>query len=130
MTTPNKALLGQVLDYIKRYPDTWYRGDWSLTTDCGTSHCFAGWAVKLAGVPMDEDDEVLRAQLPDPSQIERHIDDDPASPGYVHVSVAARHLLGLTPEQADELFSGVNTVKDLERYVAELCGETESSAAS
>jgi len=130
MSTPNKVLLQQTLTYIKRYPDTWYQGDWSLQTDCGTAHCFAGWAVKLGGVTLDEDDEVLRASLPSPDELQKHIDDDPASPGYVHVSVAARHLLGLTPEQAEELFSGANAVEDLERIVAELCADASTGSDS
>lgn len=129
MTTPNKVLLQQTLAYIKRYPATWYQGDWSVVTDCGTAHCFAGWAVKLGGTAPDEDDEVLRESLPDSNEINTHFDDEEASPGYVHVSVAARHLLGLTPEQADDLFSGANAIVDLERIVAELCGEAPEAVS-
>lgn len=131
--SPNVALLKATLAHIKAHPETWEQSDWSTPTKCGTAYCFAGWAVLLGTGPsgqVDEDDEVPRKALPNEDEIEEHFDDAPASAGYVHVAVAARHLLGLTHDDAEALFGGGNELADLEHMVAELCGESAEAVTS
>lgn len=43
--TPNAELAYAVLDQIDAHPESWDQ----LTWDCGTTACFAGWAVRLSG---------------------------------------------------------------------------------
>ncbi len=55
--------------------------------ECGTARCLAGWAIHVAGYDL----EALLAA-------------SPIGQGYVEVIELARALLGLTQEQADDLF--------------------------
>lgn len=47
-TQPNEAFIREVLAYIEIHPETWHQSWWARKTDCGTSHCIAGWAYTLA----------------------------------------------------------------------------------
>lgn len=40
-----------VLDTIKATPENWKQDEWH--TECGTKHCFFGWAQVLAGKPVN-----------------------------------------------------------------------------
>jgi hypothetical protein len=74
---PNLPLLRRVLDHIDAHADLWNQGHWGRPEDakCGTAMCIAGWATELA---------------------------DGWSSG--HPRSAARDLLGLTEQEADDLF--------------------------
>ena len=123
---PNVALLKKTLAHIENHTTAWNQLDWTGHNECGTTYCFAGWAAVLSGTRPDDDDEVRRDDLPaDIADVE--YEHWPAAKGFLHVADAARHLLGLTKEQADELFHEYNKLPDLRRIVAELCGETATA---
>lgn len=46
----NREHYQQVLDQITAHPETWNQSLWH----CGTTHCFAGWAQLLAGLPVND----------------------------------------------------------------------------
>jgi hypothetical protein len=48
-TKPNAELAYRVLDHIDADPKSWNQTDWYRETDCGTTACFAGWSILLAG---------------------------------------------------------------------------------
>ena len=45
--SPVPGLAARVLEQITGHPQLLYMAEWH--SDCGTKHCFAGWAVTLAG---------------------------------------------------------------------------------
>ena len=47
----NKANYRRVLDQIEQHPDTWDQSQWH----CGSTHCFAGWAQLLSGMPANDE---------------------------------------------------------------------------
>lgn len=118
---PNVELAQQVLEQIEEHPDTWDQGYWAReTASCGTTHCFAGWAVALA-----EPD----AQFA--------IDFDGLGTGVIRrdgepweIKDAAIDLLGLTSWQADAMFWHSTTLDELREYVRQLeeTGSFEPSA--
>src|SRR4051812_2770494 len=139
MSTPNVALLKRTLNHIKDNPETWDQANW-----CGTSQCFAGWAVTLAGMHANILNETVA------------VDDMPndlaaaVGPDVEKISVreAAIIALGIAdielPDVDDEwpdvepelisaasvLFHSGNTLEDMEYFVARLCGETAEATAS
>lgn len=50
MTKPklNSELMHQVADAIEAFPELFNMGDWAQASECGTTCCVAGWAVKIA----------------------------------------------------------------------------------
>lgn len=135
---PNHALLKTTLEFIKTHPDQWNQEVWREPTKCGTSACFAGWAVTLAGGqfgPGAQNVNLDSLTLPaDSLATMRDFGIDTI--GGMHISEAAEWLLGLVEvceedgdrwldaDKADRLFAPGNSLADLERIVAELCGET------
>lgn len=91
----NVALLRQTMDYIEAHPEEWDQRVWS----CGTTACFAGWAVKLSGIDIDA--AVC----------------DMGGGVTASVGIVAQELLGITDKAADALFSGCNRMGDLLFYV-------------
>jgi hypothetical protein len=69
MSAPNAELAYKILDHIDAHPESWDQGSW----DCGTTACFAGWALRLSGVKVttgthivvDGPAELLGKELPD-----------------------------------------------------------------
>lgn len=45
-----KALVAATMNQILKHPKTWRQSAWH----CGSSHCFAGWAQILGGLPAME----------------------------------------------------------------------------
>lgn len=45
----NMDLVEDVLDQIRAQPKLWAQSDWSRVEECGTKHCFGGWACTLEG---------------------------------------------------------------------------------
>jgi hypothetical protein len=90
--TLNVPLAKAILRQITEHPETHEQSSWMGHKACGTTHCIAGWAAALTP------DIKLRpigpagfmAAFPDG---EKHV------PSY-----AGQILLGLTDEQADDLF--------------------------
>lgn len=80
----NEPLLREVVTYMKLHPETWSQEKWAHRTDCGTTHCFAGWTVTLAtGLEWTEFDLSLH---------------------QVNVPATAAKFLGLGLEEAGSLF--------------------------
>ncbi|ASD53485.1 hypothetical protein PBI_LUCKY2013_92 [Mycobacterium phage Lucky2013] len=104
----NKALLNEVMDFILKYPEAHNQGVYF--SECGTAACFAGWTCYLAGYDRFPGAWSYVA--------------DPESPkGYDHASFKARDLLGLTTDEAADLFYVANSVEDLQRMVANLVAD-------
>ena len=139
MATPNVALLRQTLRYIKDNPEGWEQANW-----CGTSQCFAGWAVTLAGMRAnllketvavdDMPNELAAAVGPDVMEITVR------EAAIIALGIADCELPDVDDEWPDDepelisaasvLFYSGNTLEDLECYVADLCGETEPASTS
>lgn len=115
VTTPNAELAYKVLDHIDAHPDSWDQSSWV----CGTTACFAGWAVRLSGATIDgqggSDGEVV---------------DGPPELVGLTVEEAAYEALGIDVETSgwtvasytEWLFHDRHTRNDLGRRVAEIFG--------
>lgn len=107
----NVEKLEAVLDYIRTHPDEHDQSTWAGKGPCGTTLCFAGTAVVLAGY------EILWGALaPDSHLCQRGSDVRSIS------SVAATDL-ELSPRRAIELFLNSPAFGDVERKVKDICNE-------
>ena len=104
----NKEALRETLAAVKANPDHWHQLQWiTQRPGCGTAYCFAGWRAALDGYTEESRRWCCAV--------------DPTTGRSVSIPDYAEECLGLTSEQADELFHPFNTLADLERIVAELC---------
>jgi hypothetical protein len=126
MTTPNAELAYKVLDLAHRHEAHFNMGDWAsgveltiedLVSDeepryrrsdgepmCGTTACFAGWTAAQAGYTLvGSSSEVFKG-----NRLAGRAGD------------IAAGLLGITDEQADDLFFCDN--EDIDEVVAEIFG--------
>jgi len=112
MTGPNVALLRETMDAVLAHQDQWDQAYWIRETECGTSYCFAGWVAALDGYTQTvrSSDLARRKALAGNASGETVVIRDHAS-----------ERLGLTDEQAYDLFSAGNTLADLKRIVDDLC---------
>ena len=94
----NKVLLQLTLDTIKENPQHWDQTSWH----CGTTHCFAGFA------------ELILKNL----SLDTYVDGYEINGWEVNDYAIAK--LGLTDDQAVQLFNPTNTLEDLERMVGVL----------
>lgn len=136
MPTPNVQRLNGMLDHIRRFPRQHKQDIWR----CRTAMCAAGHSLMEAGVdnwiaPI-RDNETLEERM----FFERWADalsplpeeegtGDVCELGdirYVRAADRAQRILGLTNEQAEELFDADNSLKDLERIVREIITEAAS----
>ena len=85
----NQARYQRVLDQITDCPETWDQTNWH--NECGTVHCFAGWAQIMSGNVMD----------------------------WGSAKSDAREWLGLTHLQADYVFHGARSLKELQHFLQE-----------
>lgn len=114
MTTPNVALLNQTLAHIEAHPEEWKQASWH----CGTTACFAGHAAILDGGEWeDAHSDMLLARDDDPREFVYD-----GNPAVIDIEDRARWILGLTNDQAAELFEGRNSLDDLREQVAKLTG--------
>lgn len=139
---PNTELLNKTLDYIEAHPDEWKQDRWATKTDCGTSYCFAGWALTLASVPVifDDDEPVVSTDTLN-GALTKLGADIWETDGYETVRNAAEALLGIEDmllldledgelySAADVLFEADNSLERLRKYVGELCAETAVAGA-
>lgn len=126
MTTPNVPLLKRTLAHIKANPSGWNQDNWR----CGTGMCFAGRAAILAGgtwYSPDPDERGIYEGLPVAVLMLADGDDDPEDVAVlpngtrvVHVRDRAQRILGLTYDDAEELFAASNMLWNLETIVATL----------
>lgn len=86
----NMVLIQRVLAQIEARPETWDQSIWH--TDCGTAHCFAGWAQVLEGLP---------------ASVFSVVDD-------------ARKALGFTPYEAAHYFASNRTLEELKELAVPL----------
>jgi hypothetical protein len=112
------AKLEAVLDYIRMHPEEHHQDYWARRTDRGTTLCFAGTAVVLAGYQLDwtygpDTTERCVTSAGGPLSLAR----------AAFISVVAARELGLTPEQAAALFSPADNLDDLERIVKDIANE-------
>jgi hypothetical protein len=133
--TVNEALFVDTLAHIEMERETWLQGSWGqanvdpdlldlglepdeLAARCGTSHCFAGWALVLAGVK-------LRWELvPDADGQRPYLKADMTAGGEWIWSAACREL-GIEHDAFElqrggypRLFDGGNPLSDLYRIAA------------
>jgi hypothetical protein len=112
--TPNVPLLRKTLEHIEAHPQEWDQVRWR----CESGMCFAGTAADLDGAQwLYGAGPMLRRREDDPA-------DDRYAPDRLHVRTRAQHILGISEDQADDLFEATNTLDDLRRIVGELCGES------
>lgn len=127
--TPNVDLLWKTLAQVEEQPDLWRQTAFAVALAqlfpgrCGTAHCFGGWAIILHGNTLNADNPGIVTPLPGD-----HIDpavtwDLVGGRTVMDTWAYAQHILGLTADQAGDLFNIRNTLDDLRRIVAELCGE-------
>lgn len=95
----NEKLIACVLEHIETHREEWDQSEWLRVRGnesnewCGTTGCFAGWAVALS-TPAN--------QWP---------------PSTMYVRRDAARLLGITDEESLRLFSGANSLEDIKRYL-------------
>jgi len=84
----NQELAKKVLDHILAYPEGHDQNTWGTRDECGTTMCIAGWTCELEG------------RTPWIGFV--------AKPGAFEAMGAtasrARELLGLSPDEAEQLF--------------------------
>jgi hypothetical protein len=100
-------LLDAAIDHIEKHPDTWTQSQYR----CKTGMCLAGWTAVLAGGqfanPAYPGDDRL---LPEPGDRP-----DDLYEGFVFAHERAERLLGLSVDDANELFAGGNKLADIKR---------------
>jgi hypothetical protein len=111
----NADLLQRTLAQIEAHPDAWNQHNWALRTDCGTSYCFAGWAVTLTHPTARP---VFIVGHPVANAIVLNPDTENAEEWQI--ADLAAHLLQLRTDEADELFDEDNTLDTLRDMVADL----------
>lgn len=102
----NIGLMKRVLDQIETHPETHDQSRWVNT--CRTMACVAGWASILSG------DEI----------IPNYVDGDYrvwVDRRFVEISDRARQLLGLSEDEATDLFfsSEEDAVRLLKKWIAD-----------
>ncbi len=117
---PNKTLLRKTLLAIKKNPKHWDQSAWK----CGTSFCFAGWAVKLDGGRFPKgSDTMVYAREDDPADdvFVRYV--GLRKYNFVSIDDRAHRILKLKRESeyvGHPLFHRDNTLNDLEKMVDDL----------
>ena len=124
--TPNVYLLKLTLVHVFTHPRQWDQRSWSSVGECGTAHCYGGWACVLHGAtfPRGDHGHLYTAYVVPPKgeptnglEIVRL----GKATAAVGVGDYAQHILGLDDEQADELFYPRNSLDDLRLLVGEIC---------
>lgn len=132
----NVELLDRVMEQIEKEPDRWNQSYWlmdyprqratdddgSIIINCETAFCFAGWAATLEGGKWMTGGELLAEQADidwGTSVYTEHYH----GRNLVSAFDRAARLLGLTDDQADELFYSNNTIADLRQIVARFKAE-------
>ena len=104
----NAELALKVLNKIKANPQTWNQEFWATRSMCGTVYCFAGHVVLEVyptATPCLCEDQIRTGQFTVDGG--RRMD----------YSEEAAKLLGISDEDAAELFNSMNSLKDIEDYI-------------
>jgi hypothetical protein len=97
----NEPYVREVLNFIDLHQELWNQGLWTGESECGTTHCLAGWAVALTS-PQDLADPVI-------------------------IPKRAAELLGLNARQAAMLFFyEFDPILDREVTFTDLCEMVEA----
>jgi hypothetical protein len=117
MTTKNFELLHRVYNHIEAHPGDWEQWDYATWRPCGAAYCFAGHTVMIEhpfATPVWDEGDIgttcvrLGALLHD-------------------IPDLAMDALGLTGEEADELFEPRNTLEEIRDMVAKWEAEETSA---
>lgn len=90
----NVELLEKVRDKIRENPQAHHQANWGFKSECGTTHCIAGWAAALDGAVMDWEEDGFG-----------HWYADYVNGGADHIESYAKEALGLSSEQAYIFYS-------------------------
>lgn len=115
---PNTDLLRRTLAHIEDNRREWNQGTWGHRNECGTTYCFAGWAVVLSGGQINFEPEFDI----DGSYLASYVV-MPGDPVPDNVENAATRLLGLEYEDAARLFYAPSDLHTLRLIVAELTAD-------
>jgi len=134
---PNAELMLSTLAHIKDHPEEWGQDGWyaPASGDKPAQACYGVRALLLSGVQLQRRIRrtlVLADTLPEAIRESVAAATIPALlPRYAAPKVCAQLLLGVTEEQADNLFDADRTVEELEAAVAEILasGVDEFAAA-
>lgn len=110
MTGRNVELLERVMQHIDDHPAQHDQEVW--LDECGTAACFAGWACLLSGWQVgavDNSMTIPTATVFSPDGLQE-----------LGVGTTARDLLGLTTDEAAQLFNSMNTRDELRLMVKDL----------
>jgi hypothetical protein len=119
IVTPNVGRLWGTLAYIEANSDQWDQGDYR----CKSGMCMAGWACERYGgrwifpEPLSQGRDDWLVPEPEDNSVIYVMGDV----RYVIAHDRAGRLLGLTEDQADDLFHPKNTLDDLRRIVEDIC---------
>jgi hypothetical protein len=121
----NVGLLQRTLATIEAHPESWDQSMWAARTQCGTSYCFAGYAVALCGGRAN-----FEGYEDDGEELAYHVVVG-LLPGIEETAYGpvATTLLGLTELQASELFDERNSLQDLREIVARLTAGPDTARA-
>jgi hypothetical protein len=93
-------------------------GPEEASAGCNTSYCFAGWALHLAGVQFQGPDRV-KCTADTATEVVKWLDWD-ESRDAISAESAGRALLGLTEDQASDLFHGTNDLERIEEVIKDI----------
>lgn len=96
----NTDLLLEIREQITSHPGTHNQEEWGERSECGTTHCIAGWAAALSGAQLTWTDDTYGF-----SQLYHANGEDPGT-------YAAR-LMGLDTREAWQLFYKLNNADAL-----------------
>jgi hypothetical protein len=117
VSKPNVPLLRKVLTHIEEHPDEHHQAQWAVRTGCGTAYCFAGWAAVMSGAELDWDRSGVDAQgRPVTGRCE--VDGQRR-----YIEVYAKDQLGLSYDDANDLFAWGNSREMLREVAERIAGE-------
>ena len=124
MREPNIPALRKTMEFIEANPDGWDQDTWASKgtlngSACGSTMCFAGTTVFLAGAKIQY---VAHPDHPNYLQAEHCVTPEGS---MVAIEDYATELLGLTDAQADDIFysdSDMNP-QEMRAWVEEIVGE-------
>jgi hypothetical protein len=135
---PPLELAWAALRYIEEHPEEWDQENWGMAAPCGSTFCFAGHVVRLAGYTLLKADlyrfdEGPSLELVDAEQVPPEIllkcslrpprsQMNPLDVYTVHTKLLAMHLLGVSDWHAGDLFASRNSLGGLRAYVEEYLG--------
>lgn len=126
MTEPNAPLLRRTLARIRGNPYSWNQAIYRMVSPARPEWmvgCYATWACELAGGIWSGLVCLAAEPADDPRHVFRVGDVD-----VIDIDHRARRVLGLSHDQADDLFHPSNNLHYIEQAVRELCDGTAPTA--